>query len=225
MKFSWFVRCSITYFETASVKLHLIFCLHLLLIRSIEFLLPSRTCHILSRFSFTSCALHLFFDSDLSRRDHLYIFSQKLLCWWENIWRKVVHINCLHNVSSNFFQNMLSSLADDIICTYFLKNYVEDGKIFEEKLFILTIWTMFLQICFKICCQVLTDQSLKVQKMQNCDTSEIIKWSFPQISAPAWIGHVMAVYVQIPKGLTANKFIRFYPSRPVFSQHSWFSSD
>jgi hypothetical protein len=46
---------------------------------------------------------------DLSRRHHLsrqhdlHTFSQKLRCGWENIWRKVVHINHLNNVSSNLF--------------------------------------------------------------------------------------------------------------------------
>jgi hypothetical protein len=48
---------------------------------------------------------------------------------------------------------MTLTWADDIICTHFLKNEGVDGKIFEEK-FILTIWTRFLQICFKICCHV-----------------------------------------------------------------------
>jgi hypothetical protein len=51
--------------------------------------------------------------SALSRRHHLHPFSQKLRCGLENIWRKVVHFNKLNNVSSNFFQNMLSGLADD----------------------------------------------------------------------------------------------------------------
>jgi hypothetical protein len=50
---------------------------------------------------------------NLSRWHHLYTFSQKLRQGWENIWRKVVLINHLNNVSSNFFQNMLSGLADD----------------------------------------------------------------------------------------------------------------
>jgi hypothetical protein len=50
---------------------------------------------------------------DLSRRHHLLTFPQKLMCGWENIWRKVVHIDHLNNVSSNFFQNMFSCLADD----------------------------------------------------------------------------------------------------------------
>jgi hypothetical protein len=52
-------------------------------------------------------------DTDLSRRYHPHTFSQKQKCGWENIWRKVVHINYMNNVSSNCFQNMLSSLADD----------------------------------------------------------------------------------------------------------------
>jgi hypothetical protein len=60
-----------------------------------------------------------YFDSeqnsttDLSRRHHLYSFSQELWYGWETIWRRVVHINQLNNVSSNFFHIMLSSLADD----------------------------------------------------------------------------------------------------------------
>jgi hypothetical protein len=49
----------------------------------------------------------------LNRFDLFQAFSQKLQCGWENILRNVVHINHLNNVSSNFFQNMLSSLADD----------------------------------------------------------------------------------------------------------------
>jgi hypothetical protein len=47
---------------------------------------------------------------DLSRRHHLLIFSQKSGC--ENVWRKFVDIINLNNVSSNFFQNILSGLAD-----------------------------------------------------------------------------------------------------------------
>jgi hypothetical protein len=43
--------------------------------------------------------------------------------------------------------------AGNIICTHFLKNQGADGKIFEEKLLILTSWTMFLQIWSNICCQ------------------------------------------------------------------------
>jgi hypothetical protein len=52
---------------------------------------------------------------DLSRRHNLHTFFQKLRCEWENIWRKVVHINHLNNVPSNLFQNILSSLADDTV--------------------------------------------------------------------------------------------------------------
>jgi hypothetical protein len=44
---------------------------------------------------------------DFSRRHHRYTSSS-----WENIWRKVVHIDQLNNVSSNLFQNILSSSAD-----------------------------------------------------------------------------------------------------------------
>jgi hypothetical protein len=44
------------------------------------------------------------------------------------------------------------SAGDNIICTHFLKIYSEDGKRFEEKLFILTNCTMFLQIFSKMCC-------------------------------------------------------------------------
>jgi hypothetical protein len=50
---------------------------------------------------------------DFSRRHHLHPFSQKLRFGWENILRNVVHFNKLNNVSSNVFQNMSSSLADD----------------------------------------------------------------------------------------------------------------
>jgi hypothetical protein len=50
-------------------------------------------------------------DTDLSRH-HLLTFSQKLICGWANIGRKVVHIYHQNNVSSNLFQNMLSGLAD-----------------------------------------------------------------------------------------------------------------
>jgi hypothetical protein len=52
-------------------------------------------------------------DTDLSRRHHLHTFSWKLRCGWVNIWRKDVPINHLNNVSSNVFQNILCSLADD----------------------------------------------------------------------------------------------------------------
>jgi hypothetical protein len=38
-------------------------------------------------------------------------FSQKLKCECENIWRNVVHIDNLNNVSSNLFQNMLSRFS------------------------------------------------------------------------------------------------------------------
>jgi hypothetical protein len=49
------------------------------------------------------------FNLELSRWHHLLTFSQKLTCGWENIWRKVVHIeHDLNNVSSNNFQNMFS---------------------------------------------------------------------------------------------------------------------
>jgi hypothetical protein len=57
---------------------------------------------------------------DLSRRQHLSTFSQKLKCGWQNISRKVVHVNYLNNVNnifskSNFFPNKLTSSADDIV--------------------------------------------------------------------------------------------------------------
>jgi hypothetical protein len=39
-------------------------------------------------------------------------FSQNLQCGWENIWRKVVHIYYLDNVSSNILQIFGSVLAD-----------------------------------------------------------------------------------------------------------------
>jgi hypothetical protein len=52
---------------------------------------------------------------DLSRRHHLHTVSLILRCWWENIWRRVAHINHPNNVSSYLFQNMLSSSADDIV--------------------------------------------------------------------------------------------------------------
>jgi hypothetical protein len=42
------------------------------------------------------------------------------------------------------------SRTDDIICIRILYKNGVDGKIFEENLQILTICTMFLQICFKI---------------------------------------------------------------------------
>jgi hypothetical protein len=54
--------------------------------------------------------------SELSRRHHLHIFSQKLRRSWTNIWRKIVRINYLNNVASNLLQdNMLSSLVDDTV--------------------------------------------------------------------------------------------------------------
>jgi hypothetical protein len=40
-------------------------------------------------------------------------FFQKLRYCWENIWRKVVHINNLNKVSSNLFQIFVSSLAEN----------------------------------------------------------------------------------------------------------------
>jgi hypothetical protein len=38
--------------------------------------------------------------SGFSRRHHLPTFSQKLRCRWEQIWRKVIQINYLKNISS-----------------------------------------------------------------------------------------------------------------------------
>jgi hypothetical protein len=49
---------------------------------------------------------------DLSRQHHLHTISQNLKCGWENIWRKVIHIINVNNVSSNNFQIILSVLAD-----------------------------------------------------------------------------------------------------------------
>jgi hypothetical protein len=43
----------------------------------------------------------------------MFPLSQKLRCGWENILRKVFHVDSLNNVSSNYLQNMLTSLADD----------------------------------------------------------------------------------------------------------------
>jgi hypothetical protein len=45
---------------------------------------------------------------DLSRRHHLHTFSQNLLCGWEDIWRKVVHVlklsgQCFFKYFANFF--------------------------------------------------------------------------------------------------------------------------
>jgi hypothetical protein len=42
-------------------------------------------------------------DVKFSRRHHLHPFSQKLGCRWVNIWRKIVHVNNLDDVSSNLF--------------------------------------------------------------------------------------------------------------------------
>jgi hypothetical protein len=53
------------------------------------------------------------FVEQTSRRHHLPIFSQKLRCGWGNIWRKFVNFNHMNNVSSNLFQNILSSWSDD----------------------------------------------------------------------------------------------------------------
>jgi hypothetical protein len=39
--------------------------------------------------------------------------------------------------------------TDNIICTHFLKNYSIDGKIFEEKLVVFIIQTLFIQIFAK----------------------------------------------------------------------------
>jgi hypothetical protein len=86
---------------------------------------------------------------DLSRRHHLHSFSQKLRCQWENIWRKVVHINHLNNVSSNIFQNMLSGLADDRLeqttssALIISKPEVWIGKYLKKSC---QYWSMFLQI-------------------------------------------------------------------------------
>jgi hypothetical protein len=44
-------------------------------------------------------------NNDLSRRHHLYQFSQKLTHEWKNIWRKVVHFTYLNNVSSNLIRH------------------------------------------------------------------------------------------------------------------------
>jgi hypothetical protein len=59
-----------------------------------------------------------------------------------------------------FSKIMLSSFADaprpqetTSFVTIFPKTWGMDGKIFEEKLFILTIWTMFLQMFIKTYCQ------------------------------------------------------------------------
>jgi hypothetical protein len=51
--------------------------------------------------------------SALSRQHHLHSFSRKLKCGSGNIWRNVIHINHLNNISSKFLQNMPSSLAED----------------------------------------------------------------------------------------------------------------
>jgi hypothetical protein len=50
--------------------------------------------------------------ADIHKQMLLQRLSQKLEPNWENIGRKVVHINYLNNVCSNFFLNMLSNLTD-----------------------------------------------------------------------------------------------------------------
>jgi hypothetical protein len=54
----------------------------------------------------------------LSRQHYLLSFSQQRKCGWENIWREIFYINHLNNVSSNFFQNMMSGSADDKMATW-----------------------------------------------------------------------------------------------------------
>jgi hypothetical protein len=60
----------------------------------------------------------------------------------------------------------------------FSQNLGVDGKIFEEKLFILTLRTMFLQICSKICCQIdiLAD-----------DSTEYHNWGHWQMTWVEWV--------------------------------------
>jgi hypothetical protein len=62
----------------------------------------------------TSITRSLDLTPDLSRRHHLHRFSQKVRGGWKNILRKVDHISHLNTVSSNYFQNVLSGLADVI---------------------------------------------------------------------------------------------------------------
>jgi hypothetical protein len=66
--------------------------------------LPSAFVHysFTPRLQQTTSSAHIFSKSKV----------QNLKCGWENIWRKVVHIHHLDNVSSNIFQNVLSVLAD-----------------------------------------------------------------------------------------------------------------
>jgi hypothetical protein len=83
----------------------------------------------------------------------------------------------LHVGSVPILNHSTSSVwTDDIICTCFLKNWGVDRKIFVEKLFVLTNWTMFLQICSKMCCQVLYQTSCK-----NQNGNTLVEWLKPSL--------------------------------------------
>jgi hypothetical protein len=105
---------------------------------------------------------------DFGRKHHLHIFSQKLKYVWENIWRTVVHINHLNNVSSNIFL----SLAGD---TPKNSKWWHWDRMNTKAIYSL-IYYMYLSSLWPKDCIMLHDRNVTLIQIQTFGDHLKIKW-------------------------------------------------